>query len=144
MVMIDPIYRAITFGSFMDDTDFNANQLENRLVLVRNRLSKYSYSYIKGLAEDILKNYFNSLTIGSEISITQLTKDLNSIPGVKRFFIRNNEGTEEKKLTFYVWNPLYSNEDNYTSQQDILNEPFVYPYFYDLENVANLIDIEDE
>lgn len=144
LVMIDPIYRAITFGSFMDDTDFNANQLENRLVLVRNRLSKYSYSYIKGLAEDILKNYFNSLTIGSEISITQLTKDLNSIPGVKRFFIRNNEGTEEKKLTFYVWNPLYSNEDNYTSQQDILNEPFVYPYFYDLENVANLIDIEDE
>lgn len=144
LVMIDPIYKAITFGSFMDDTDWNANQLENRLVLVRNRLSKYSYSYIKGLAEDVLKNYFNSLTIGSEISLAQLTKDLNSIPGVKRFYIKNKEGGEEKKLTFYTWNPLYSNEDNYTTQQDILNEPFVYPYFYDLENIANLIDIEDE
>lgn len=144
LVMIDPIYKAITFGSFMDDTDFNENQLKNRLVLVRNRLSKYSYSYIKGLAEDVLKNYFNSLTIGSEISLAQLTKDLNAIPGVKRFFIRNHEGFEEKKLTLYTWNPLYSNEDNYTTQQDILNEAFVYPYFYDLENVANLIDIEDE
>lgn len=144
LVMIDPIYKAITFGSFMDDTDFNENQLKNRLVLVRNRLSKYSYSYIKGLAEDVLKNYFNSLTIGSEISLAQLTKDLNAIPGVKRFFIRNHEGLEEKKLTLYTWNPLYSNEDNYTTQQDILNEAFVYPYFYDLENVANLIDIEDE
>ena len=144
LVMIDPIYKAITFGSFMDDTDWNANQLENRLVLVRNRLSKYSYSFIKGLAEDVLKNYFNSLTIGSEISLAQLTKDLNSIPGVKRFYIKNKEGGIEKKLTLFTWNPLYSNEDNYTTQQDILNEPFVYPYFYDLENVANLIDIEDE
>lgn len=144
LVMIDPIYKAMTFGSFMDDTDWNANQLENRLVLVRNRLSKYSYSFIKGLAEDVLKNYFNSLTIGSEISLAQLTKDLNSIPGVKRFYIKNKEGGIEKKLTLFTWNPLYSNEDNYTTQQDILNEPFVYPYFYDLENVANLIDIEDE
>lgn len=25
LVMIDPIYKAITFGSYMDDTDFNAN-----------------------------------------------------------------------------------------------------------------------
>ena len=142
--MLDPIYKAITFGSFMDDTDFNENQLKNKLVLVRNRLSKYSYSYIKGLAEDVLKNYFNSLTIGSEINLAQLTKDLNSIAGVKRFYIRNHEGVEEKKLTFYVWNPLYSNEDNYTTQQDILNESFVYPYFYNLDNIANLIEIEDE
>lgn len=144
LVLLDPIYKAITFGSFMDDTDFNTNQLENRLVLVRNRLSKYSYSYIKGLAVDVLKNYFNSLTIGSEISITQLTRDLNAIPGVKRFYIRNKEGGQEKKLTFYMWNPLYSNEDNFTTQQDILNEEFVYPYFYDLDNITNLIEIEDE
>lgn len=144
LVLLDPIYKAITFGSFMDDTDFNANQLENKLVLVRNRLTKYSHSYIKELAVDVLQTYFNSLTIGSEISITQLSKDLNSISGVKRFYIRNNDGGEEKKLTFYVWNPLYSNEDNFTTQQDILNEQFVYPYFYNLDNINNLIEIEDE
>jgi hypothetical protein len=100
----------------MDDTDFNANQLDNRLVLVRNKLTKYSYSYMKEVAVEMLKNYFNSLTIGSEINIAQLTKDLNTIPGVKRFFIRNNNGGEEKKLTLYTWNPLYSNEDNFTTQ----------------------------
>lgn len=144
LVMIDPIYKAITFGSFIEDDDFNENQLKNRLILVRNRLSKYSYSYIKGLCVDVLKDYFNSLTIGSEISLAQLTKNLNAIPGVKRFYIRNVDGIEEKKLTLYTWNPLYSNEDHFITQQDILNEPFVYPYFYDLENIANLIDIEDE
>lgn len=144
LVMLDPIYKAMTFGAFMDDTDWNANQLENKLVLVRNRLTKYSYSYIKSYAEDIIKSYFNSLTIGSEVNLAQLTKDLNSIPGIKRFYIRDNEGNIEKKLTLYVWNPLYSNEDKITTQQNILNEAFVYPYFYDLDNVSNLIEIEDE
>lgn len=144
LVMIDPIYKAITFGSYMDDTDFNVNQLENKLVLVRNRLTKYSYSYIKNFAIDVIKKYFNSLTIGSEVNVAQLTKDLNAVPGLKRFYIRDNSGNEEKKMTLFTWNPLYSNEDNTTTQQNILNEPFVYPYFYDLDNIANLILIEDE
>ena len=144
LVIIDPIYKAITFGSYMDDTDFNVNQLENKLVLVRNRLTKYSYSYIKNFAIEVIKKYFNSLTIGSEVNVAQLTKDLNAVPGVKRFFIRDNSGNEEKKMTLFTWNPLYSNEDNTITQQNILNEPFVYPYFYDLDNIANLILIEDE
>jgi hypothetical protein len=41
-----------------------------------------------------------------------LTKDLNGIPGVKRFYIKAPDGSTEKKLTLYTWNPLYSNEDN--------------------------------
>ena len=144
LVMLDPIYKAITFGYFMDDTDWNAAQLENKLVLVRNRLTKYSHSYIKDYAVSVLKSFFNSLTIGSDVDIAALTKLIAAVPGVKNFFIRNKEGDEEKKLTLYAWNPLYINEDNITTQQSIINEPFVYPYFYDLDNIENLIVIEDE
>lgn len=43
-----------------------------------------------------------------------------------------------------MWNPLYVNEDNETTQQNITNPSFVYPYFYDLDNIGALIDIEDE
>lgn len=144
LVLLDPIYKAITFGSYMDDEIWNAAQLENRLVLVRNRLTKYSYSYIKDYAVNVIKSYFNSLTLGSDVDMAQLTKDLQAVPGVKRFYIKNVDGGEEKKLTFYTWNPLYINEDNTTTQQNIICEPFVYPFFYDLDNVANLIDIQDE
>ena len=144
LVMLDPIHRAICFGSYMDDEAWNPNQLQNRLVLVRNRLTKYSYSFIKDYAVNVLKNYFNSLKLGDDVDLSQLTKDINAIPGVKRFFIRNVDGVQESKLTLYYWNPLYTNEDNSTTQQTIINEPFVYPYFYDLENIANLITIEDE
>ena len=145
LVMIDPIYKAMTWGTYLDDTDFNAAQLYNRLVLVRNRLTKYSYSYIKEYAMTVIKNFFNSLTIGSEVNLAQLSKNLLSVPGVKRFYMKSYDGTTtESKLTLYVWNPLYSNEDNEITQQTIVNEKFVYPYFYDLEKVGNLIDIEDE
>jgi hypothetical protein len=82
--------------------------------------------------------------MGDDVDVAQLTKDIQGVPGVKRFYIRNIDGGTEKKLTLFAWNPLYINEDNITTQQNILNEPFVFPYFYDLNNVANLIDIEDE
>ena len=144
LVILDPIYRAFTFGFFMDDDNFNANQLENKLILVRNRLSKYSYSFIKDYVVTQLKNYFSTLTLGSEIDLAQMTKIINSVPGVKKFFIRNNEGEEENKLTIFHWNPLYSNEDNFTTQQSIALDAFVYPYFYDIDNIENLIEIQDE
>lgn len=144
LVLLDPIYKAVTFGSFMDDEDWNANQLENRLVIVRNRLTKYSYTFIKDNVVNVLKEFFGALTIGSEINLAQLTKDLNTVPGVKNFYIRNNGGGVEKKMTLYTWNPLYVNEDNTTTQQNIINPSYVYPYFYDLDNIGALIDIEDE
>lgn len=144
LVMLDPIYRAICFGSYMDDEAWNPNQLQNRLILVRNRLTKYSYSFIKDYAVSVIKGYFNSLNLGDDVDLAQISKDINAIPGVKRFYIRNVDGGTEDKLTFYYWNPLYINEDNSTTQQTITNEPFVYPYFYKLDSVGDLITIEDE
>lgn len=144
VVLLDPIYKAITFGYFMDDSDWNANQLENRLVIVRGRLSKYSQNFIKERVVNTLKSYFNSLTLGSEINLARITQLILSVPGVSNFHIKNNQGQIENKMTLFVWNPLYINEDNVTTQQSIANEKFVYPYFYDLDNIGKLIDIEDE
>ena len=144
VVILDPIYKAITFGYYMDDTDWNANQLENRLVLVKDSFKKYSHVFIKERAEEVLKDYFGNLTLGSEINLAALSEKILSIPGVVSFYIKNNQGQKEKKMTLFVWNPLYINEDNVTTQQNIATEKFVYPYFYDLENIGNLIDVEDE
>ena len=144
VVLLDPIYKAITFGYFMDDSDWNANQLENRLVIVRGRLSKYSQNFIKERVVNTLKNYFSNLKLGSEINLATITQLILGVPGVSNFHIKNNQGQIENKMTLFVWNPLYINEDNVTTQQSIANEKFVQPYFYDLDNIGNLIDIEDE
>lgn len=145
LVIIDPIYKAVTFGSYgLDDDIFNDKQLENKLVLVRNRLTKYSHTFIKDYCIQIFNTYFNSLGIGDELNTAYLAQLINATPGVKSFHIKDVNGHTEQKLTWYKWNPLYSSEDQEITQQLIVNEPFVFTYFYDLKNLKNIIEIEEE
>ena len=144
LVILDPIYKACTFGSFnLDDNDFNEEQLQNKLVLVRNSLTKYSVSYIKDYCVAVIKEFFNRIKLGSKLNTSELAELISSIPGVKEFYIRDIYGVKETRLTFYVWNPLYSNNDNIVTQQNVINEPFSYVFFYDIDNVDNLIEVED-
>lgn len=145
LVLIDPIYKACTFGSFaLDDDEFNDKQLQNTLVLVRNRLTKYSYTFIKDYCNQIFINYFDSMLLGSGIDTASLSQQIASIPGVKDFFIRDINDHVEDKLTWYIWNPLYPTEDNYITQQNYITEPFVYCYFYNLKRLTDLIVIEED
>ena len=145
-VPMDPIYKAITFGCYKINTQsFNQNQLLNKLILVRDSLSKYSYTYIKNYCISIFKDYFDNLSMGDSVDLSELTKQLLSIPGVENFYISTNDGLyTESKLTFFVWNPLYKDTDNTLTQQLIVTESFTYCYFYDLDNIGNLIVVEDE
>lgn len=145
LVIIDPIYKAVTFGSFgLNDDVFNEKQLQNKLVLVRNRLTKYSHTFIKDYCKQIFDNYFNLLGIGDELNTAMLTQQIKTIPGVKDFYIKDINDHIESKLTWYRWNPLYSSEDQEITQQLIVNEPFTFTYFYNLRNIENLIEIEEE
>ena len=145
LVIIDPIYKACTFGSFaLDDDEFNEKQLQNTLVLVRNRLTKYSYTFIKNYCIRVFENYFQSLELGSSTDTAYLSGRIASIPGVKDFYIKDVNGHVETKLTWYQWNPLYPTEDNVITQQNIINEPFTYCYFYNLKQLPDLIVIEEE
>ena len=92
VVILDPIYKAMTFGYYMDDDDWNANQLENRLVLVKDSFKKYSHVFIKEKAVEYLKDYFGGLTLGSEVNLATLSERILSIPGVVSFYIKNNQG----------------------------------------------------
>lgn len=145
LVLIDPIYKACTFGSFaLDDDEFNDKQLQNVLVLVRNRLTKYSYTFIKDYCKQLFENYFNGLLLGSGLDSISLAQQIASIPGVKDFYIRDVNDHVEDKLTWYIWNPLYPTEDNYITQQNFITEPFVFCYFYNLKRLSDLIVIEED
>lgn len=145
LVIIDPIYKACTFGSYaLDDDDFNDKQLQNVLVLVRNRLTKYSYTFIKDYCYQLFENYFNGLELGSGIDTAYVSQQIASIPGVKEFYVRDVNNHVERKLTWYVWNPVYPTEDNYVTQQNYITEPFTYCYFYNLKMLSDLIVIEEE
>lgn len=145
LVMLDPIYKACTFGSFsLDDDDWNDKQLQNKLVVVRNRLTKYSVSYIKDNVVATIKLFFSELGLGSRLNLSDLAERINIVPGVRSFYIKDVNGNKESRMTLYVWNPLHSGEDNVITQQNIINERFVYPFFYDMDNLSKLIEVEEE
>lgn len=145
LVIIDPIYKACTFGSYaLDDDEFNDKQLQNVLVLVRNRLTKYSYTFIKDYCIELFNNYFRGLLLGSGVDTAYLSQQIVSIPGVKDFYIKDINDHRETKLTWYIWNPVYPSEDNHITQQNIITDPFVYTFFYNLKMLSDLIVIEDE
>lgn len=145
LVIIDPIYKAFTFGSFnIDDDEFNTAQYNNKLILVRNKHTKYSYNFIKNYCVDSLKAYFNTLTLGSTINTSDITQIINSTPGIKSFYIEDEEGNIDTKMNIFVWNPLYCNEDNTVISQPYKCKNFEYPYFYDIDNLINKIEVVDE
>lgn len=145
LVILDPIYKAFTFGSYnLEDDEFNSAQYDNKLILIRNKFSKYSYSFIKNYCVNYLTTYFNSLSLGSVINTSDISQVINSVPGVKGFYIEDAEGNIDDKLTLFTWNPLYANEDNTVISQPYKCKSFEYPYFYDLSNLHSKIEVIDE
>ena len=145
LVIIDPVYRAFTFGSYaLEDDDFNEAQFKNKLVLVRNRFTKYSYSFIKNYCIDSLKAYFETLKLGSVINTSDMTQLISSVPGVKRFYIEDENGVRDDKMNLFTWNPLYSNEDNRIISQPYKCENFEFPFFYGINELADKIEVIDE
>lgn len=145
LVIIDPVYKAFTFGSYgLDDSEFNEKQYNNKLILVRNKNTKYSYSFIKKYCVDSLTTYFKSLKLGSTINVSDITQIINSVPGVKSFYIEDENGITDTSLNLFIWNPLYSNEDNTILSQPYTCKSFEYPYFYDLNNLNSKIEVIDE
>lgn len=145
LVILDPIYKAFTFGSYnLDDTNFNKKQLNNTLVLVRNENTKYSYSFIKDYCVQLLTIYFNNLGLGSTIDTASIARIINACPGIKKFYIKDENNNTDDKVNLFVWNPLYSNEDNTVTSQAYKCKEFEYPYFYDLGNLTTKIEVVDE
>lgn len=145
LVILDPIYKAYTFGSYsLDDDYFNTEQYKNKIVLIRNKFTKYSYNFIKNYCVDSLKTYFNSLKLGSVINTSDITQIINAVPGVKSFYIEDINGNKDNKINLYVWNPLYSNEDSTIVSQPYKCKEFEFPYFYDIDNLSNIIEVIEE
>ena len=91
-----------------------------------------------------MTTYFNSLGLGSTINTSDITQLINSVPGVKSFYIEDANGNKDDKVNLYIWNPLYSNEDNNVVSQPYKCQSFEFPYFYDIGNLANLIEVIEE
>lgn len=147
LVIMDPVYKAISFGSSALTTEFGEwdyRQISTKLVLIRSKLTKYSYTYMKDYCVATITQYFNNLTLGSTVDLAKLTSAIRSIPGLAGFYMWDVNGNYSTELTMYVWNPHYSNQDNGVTTQTIKCSAYTYPYFYDMPNLSSMIEVIDE
>lgn len=145
LVIVDPVYKAFTFGSNkLDDDAWNKQQLETKLVIVKNKNSKYSNSYILSYCVESLKAYFNTLKMGSAVNTSVISQIILSSPGVKGYYLKDINGNVDSIITLYSWNPLYKDEDNIISSQTFICKEFEYPYFYNLDNLKNKVIVVEE
>jgi hypothetical protein len=78
------------------------------------------------------------------LDLTQLSFDILNLNGVKTLeTVRYSDNTEYKtsKLNFIYWNPLYPNSATNTISQNISLDFFQFPYFYEISNLINKIEI---
>lgn len=141
---IDPIYKAVSFGIERTDNNVLPSDFENvKLVLVRDKYSNFSTDYANAQAVNIFKEYFDNIKLGQTIDIAHLSSKLYQIPGITNVMMSDGNVTNDK-LTLIVWNPLYEEDDFTVSQQNIRMETFMYPYFFDINNISNKITVINE
>jgi hypothetical protein len=145
LVIVDPVYKAFTFGSYaLDNGEWNSSQLNNELVIIKNKHSRHSISFIKSYCIESLKNYFSQLKLGSTIDTTIISQLILETPGVKGFYINDINGNKNYKIAIYTWNPLYKNEDNAVASQSVKCSDFIFPYFYDINNLDKIVKVIEE
>ena len=96
---------------------------------------------IKTQIVNIFKEYFipSNFELGQLINLQDITNSINNISGVSSISTVNGS-IETNGVNLYIWDVVYDTSYTSTSQNYKL-EDFQYAFFYDLENLANKIDI---
>lgn len=144
---IDPSYKAITFGVQTDLTT-PINIVEDTfgdLILIKKANSRRDDLSIITEVADIFQNYFSreNIKLGQTVDLRFLTQQILEIKEIESFYTANTENYDIKTqgLSFYVWNPLYPENDVFATQNNIPMRFFEYPYFFDISNITNRIKI---
>jgi hypothetical protein len=146
VVCADPVYKAFNIG-VQQAGETETIDISNDTVLVvrRDINSRLSVNNLKNTIQTIIKDYFNTLSLGSKVNITTITSDILSLEGVKSISTRRvSSGYETPQLSLVVWNPLYPEDDINITSQNISLDTFMFPYFYNISQLTSKIIVINE
>ena len=143
----DPIYTAFGLGlSIGGDNELTSGIIDQtQLVIKRDVLTNVSAENLKQRVNNIFKNYFETLELGSLFSINDLLVEIFSLPGVVNVFTRrtvNGESYEIPNISMLVFNPIYEQNDIRTITGDYQLPFFKFPFLYN-KSILNKIIVEN-
>tara|TARA_R110000765_G_scaffold14530_7_gene42487 strand:- start:1770 stop:2981 length:1212 start_codon:yes stop_codon:yes gene_type:complete len=145
IVPVDPVYTSFGLGvrSNADRTLTKDISSESFLIIKRNVLSNSSTESIKERINNIFINYFESLNLGSLISLKDISNQIFNIDGVEdirtRRVINNVNDNEVEGISLVVYNPIYPNNDIKIIGSDLKLPFFKYPYLSNKSILSNII-----
>ena len=144
---MDPIYKAINFGSQRDGSitidPTNFYQLE----IIKSPTSTRNNTAIHREVVSILKQHFspNKLTLGSTIKPSVILNEILSVEGVKNVVTRYRPTNETVDgLSLIIWNPNYPDLDKKIVTNTFIQQDFEYAYFENINSVELKVIVYQE
>jgi hypothetical protein len=147
IVICDPIYLAFDFGlPLLGETVIPSIKDSTILRITRKPNEIISKDQIKGSIFLLIKEFFAQTNneLGQSLDFSDLSYSILSINGIKSIeTIRKVGETEYKtpKLSFIYWNPFYTNADVNATAQNMNLKFFQFPFFYQISNLINRIEV---
>jgi hypothetical protein len=139
----DPIYKAFNIGlELVGETPSLSIIDSSRLVIYKNRTNTINTTTLKQTIQEIFKNAFANLSLGSVVNLSDISNSILNTYGVEGIATRRiDTGFEVQGISCLVWNPIYAEYDIITTSQNYKLANFQYAYFYEISKLANNIII---
>lgn len=144
VIVMDPVYKAVTIGAGRDAVDI-ADIASSRLRVVLERSAKVPASVIKDQVKSILETYFNpiNITLGFTVSVTDIASEILALNGVKE--VQTVNGTEAVNgVSFIVYNPSYPQNDIISTTKNFTVQAFQTVYLDNIDEIMTRVEVVPE
>jgi len=144
LVIMDPVYKAVTMGLGKDAVDLT-DITNSRLVVTLLRNSKIPESVIKDRVKNIFETYFNpiKITLGFTVNLTDITGSILALDGVKQV-TTTNQDQSTNGLSLIVYNPSYPINDIISTTKNFTLRNFEAVYLDDIDELMTRVVVELE
>jgi len=146
VAFIDPVYKAVTFGTNIN-TIFNTEGDLIPFELIVNKRSNFrrdNQSIVKDVA-NLFRSYFSkqNIRLGQDLDTRFITQLVLNIEGVANCYTQStlDPTSIAPGVSFFVWNPLHPTLDQQIVNTTLPGRFFEYLYFNNIDFIENQIRV---
>jgi DNA-dependent RNA polymerase auxiliary subunit epsilon len=143
VVVMDPVYLAVTVGVGINNTVSTSDIATSKLIVTLQRGAQTPISVIQSNIQAIFKNYFNpsNITLGYTVNVPDITGDILALPDVQS--VQTVNGTETVNgVSLVVYNPSYPNNDISFTSKTFTVLPFQTVYLVDINDILSRVVVQ--
>ena len=149
-VFLDPVYKAVSLGVSFTPSNIDPfiEQEDCQIEIIKKNNSQRDNNSITKEIITVFNNYFDrpNLDFNQVLDLRELTQNILEIEGVETFYTTkiSDSSIRIEGLSFFVWNPIYPDNDKILTSSNIPLKFFEYPFFNNLNNLSEKIVVKSK